>query len=46
LVGCFYCGYPCPGDVCGYCSDLPLKDPLVNRARQVLSENERMEAAG
>jgi hypothetical protein len=44
LVGCFYCGYPCPGDVCPYCSDLPVRDPLVVKARQVLSEAERIEA--
>jgi recombinational DNA repair protein RecR len=44
LVGCFYCGQPCQGDVCRYCSDLPLRDPLVARARVPLSEAERIEA--
>jgi hypothetical protein len=43
LVGCFYCGYPCPGDVCPNCSDLPLRDPLVAKARQPLSEAELRE---
>lgn len=46
LVGCFYCGQPCRGDVCRYCSDLPLRDPLVARARLPLSEAERIEAQG
>jgi hypothetical protein len=46
LVGCFYCGYPCPGDVCPYCTDLPARDPLVAKAREPLSEAERFKAAG
>jgi hypothetical protein len=46
LVGCFYCGYPCPGDVCPYCSDLPVRDPLVAKARKPLSEAERIAARG
>jgi hypothetical protein len=44
LVGCFYCGYPCPGDVCPYCTDLPVRDPLVAKVRLPLSEQERFEA--
>jgi hypothetical protein len=32
--------------VCGQCSDLPLRDPLVSKARQPLSEQERLVAAG
>jgi hypothetical protein len=45
LVGCFYCGYrENRGDVCWQCADLPLKDPLVFRARQPLTEQERIEA--
>jgi hypothetical protein len=43
---CLYCGRPSRADVCGFCSDLPLKDPLVHRARQPLMEAERMKAAG
>jgi hypothetical protein len=39
-------GYPCPGDVCPYCTDLPARDPLVAKARQVLSEAERFAARG
>jgi hypothetical protein len=46
LVGCFYCGYPYPGDVCPYCTDLPARDPLVAKVRQVLSEAERFAARG
>ena len=44
MVGCFYCGYPCPGDVCRYCSDLPLRDPLVGKVRLPLSETELLQA--
>jgi hypothetical protein len=51
LVGCLYCGQPCGyrenrGDVCWRCADLPLKDPLVAKARLPLTEQERIEAAG
>lgn len=44
LVGCFYCGRPCRGDVCPFCSDLPLRDPLVSKARLPLSETELLQA--
>jgi hypothetical protein len=43
---CFYCGRPSRADVCCYCSDLPLRDPLVAKARLPLSEAERIAAAG
>jgi hypothetical protein len=50
---CLYCGRPMPrgrtgfslADVCGYCSDLPVRDPLVAKARQPLSEAERIKAS-
>lgn len=49
---CLYCGEPMPlgrsghsrADVCGYCSHLPVNDPLVAKARLPLSEAERIEA--
>jgi hypothetical protein len=43
---CLYCGRPTRSDVCGFCSQLPIRDPLVSKARTVLSEQERMKAAG
>lgn len=43
---CLYCGRPSRVDVCGYCSHLPVRDPLVKLARQPLSETERIRAAG
>jgi hypothetical protein len=43
---CLYCGRPSRVDVCGYCSDLPVRDPLVKLARQPLTETERIRAAG
>lgn len=43
---CLYCGRPSRADVCGFCSHLPVRDPLVSKARQPLSEQERMRAAG
>jgi 5-methylcytosine-specific restriction endonuclease McrA len=38
---CLYCGRPSRVDVCGYCSDLPVRDPLVSKARLPLTESER-----
>jgi hypothetical protein len=43
---CLYCGTPTRADVCGYCSDMPVKDPYVSKARQPLSEAERIAANG